>query len=114
MAIFYLPTAGDTIKQHRNKMNGVINHDSVLQGYTELGTTWANEMNFVMNHAPGAGLLARPVDQQSSALTLSYGCPHLNSKEKLQRSHQGSPMYEALVDDNIPPYYTCTVYPFCY
>ena len=32
-------------------------------------------MNFVMNHAPGAGSIARPVDQQSSVLSLSYGCP---------------------------------------
>ena len=30
------------------------------------GTTWAIEMNFVKNHAPGAGLIARHVDQQSS------------------------------------------------
>ena len=33
-------------------------------------------MSFVMNHAPGAGWNA-PVDQQSSALPLYYGCPHL-------------------------------------
>ena len=39
-------------------MNAVKEHDSA----------WANEMNFVMNHAPGAGSLARPVDQQSSAV----------------------------------------------
>ena len=32
------------------------------------GTTWANEINFVMNQAPGVG----HVDQQSSALC--YGC----------------------------------------
>ena len=29
-----------------------------------------------MNHAPGAGSLARPVDQQASALPLCYGRPH--------------------------------------
>ena len=28
-----------------------------------------------MNHTPSAGLIARPVNQQSSALSLSYGCP---------------------------------------
>ena len=28
-----------------------------------------------MNHAPGAGSIARPVDQQSSALPLYYGQP---------------------------------------
>ena len=31
-------------------------------------------MKFVMNHAPGSGSIALPVDQQSSALPLSYGC----------------------------------------
>ena len=36
-------------------MNGVLGHDSVLQGYTGPDTTWANEMNSVMNHALGAG-----------------------------------------------------------
>ena len=32
-------------------------------------------MNVDMNHAPFAGLIARPVDQQSSALPLCCGCP---------------------------------------
>ena len=36
--------------------------------------TWAIEINFNMNHAPGAGSIIRPVDQQSSTLPLSYGC----------------------------------------
>ena len=39
------------------------------------GITWANEMNLVMNHAPGAGSIARPVDLQSSALPLNHGRP---------------------------------------
>ena len=34
-------------------------------------------MNFVTNHAPDAGSIARPVDQQSSALPLCYGCPRV-------------------------------------
>ena len=38
-----------------NEMNGVQGHNFALQGYTGPGTTWDNEMNFVMNHAPGAG-----------------------------------------------------------
>ena len=38
------------------------------------GTTWANEMNFVMNHATGAGSIARPVDQLSSVMPLYHGC----------------------------------------
>ena len=53
-------------------MNSVQGHNSALEGYTAPETTWANEMNFIMNHAPGAGSIARPVDQQSSALPLSY------------------------------------------
>ena len=43
-------------------MNGVSGHDSALYGYTGPGTTWVNEMDFVKNHAPGAGSIARPVD----------------------------------------------------
>ena len=27
-----------------------------------MGTTWANEVNFGINHAPGAGSISRPVD----------------------------------------------------
>ena len=36
------------------------------------GTIWASEMNFDMNHALGAGSIARPVDLQSSSLPLCY------------------------------------------
>ena len=43
-------------------------------GYTRQETTLANEMNFVVNHAPGAGLIAQPVSQQSSVLPLYHGC----------------------------------------
>ena len=32
-------------------------------------------MNFGMNHARGAGSIARPVDLQSSVLPLCYRCP---------------------------------------
>ena len=56
-------------------MNSLLGHDSVLYGYTRLEATWANEMNFGINDAPGAGLIALPVYQQSSELALSYGCP---------------------------------------
>ena len=42
----------------RKKLNGVLGHDSVLQSYTGLGTTWANEMDFVTNHAPGVESIA--------------------------------------------------------
>ena len=45
-------------------MNGVSGHDSALQGFTRLGTTWANEMNVGMNYAPDAG-----------SLPLCHGCP---------------------------------------
>ena len=30
-------------------MNDVLGHDSALQGYIGPETTWANEMNFIMN-----------------------------------------------------------------
>ena len=56
-------------------MIGVLCHDSALKGYTGPGTTWANKIHFVMNHAPGAGTFAQTVDLQSTALILSYGCP---------------------------------------
>ena len=53
------------------QMTGVLGHDSsFVQGFNGPGTTRANEMNFIKNHAPGAGLIARPVDQQSSATTV--------------------------------------------
>ena len=48
-------------------MNSVLGHASTLvRLYCAAGTTWADEMNFVINHAPGARSLARPVDQQSN------------------------------------------------
>ena len=34
-------------------------------------------MNFDRKHAPDAKLIAQPVDPQSSALPLCYGCPCL-------------------------------------
>ena len=57
------------------QMNGVLGHDSALQVYAGLETTWANEMNLVLNHAPGAGPIARPVGRQFSVLPLYHGCP---------------------------------------
>ena len=54
-------------------MNDLSGHDSVLQGYTGPETTWANEVNYVMNHAPSAGSIA--IALQSIALPLCYGCP---------------------------------------
>ena len=36
--------------QNGNEMNAVLGHDTALSGYTEPGTTWANEMSIVMNH----------------------------------------------------------------
>ena len=45
------------------EMIGVLGHDSALSSYTWPETTWANEMNFDMNDAPGAGSMARPVGQ---------------------------------------------------
>ena len=60
------------------KMKRMVFKTTIVQlDYTGPGTTLAIEMNFVMNHAPGAGSLASPVDQQSSMLPLCHGCsPH--------------------------------------
>ena len=44
-------------------MIAVLGHDTALQGYTGQGTTWANEINYDMNHTPGAGSIPRPVGQ---------------------------------------------------
>ena len=54
-------------------MIGVLGHDSVLIRLYWQGTTWANEITFVMIHAPGTGSIDRPVDKQSSALPLYHG-----------------------------------------
>ena len=43
----------------------VLGNDSALEGYTLPGITWANEMKFIMNYAPCAGLIARPVPRMS-------------------------------------------------
>ena len=51
-------------------MNGVLCNDRSLLVNNEPGTTWANEMKFVMHHAPGAGSFAQPVDEQYIALPL--------------------------------------------
>ena len=40
-------------------------------------------MNFVMNHAPDAGSIARHVDQQSSVLPLYHGGPQFYVDLKL-------------------------------
>ena len=53
-----------------------------LQGYTGPRITWADEMNFVVDHATGAGSITRPVDQQSSALPLYHG---RHRKEEVHR-----------------------------
>ena len=42
-------------KKMCDEMNDVLGHNSALQGDIKLETTWANEMNFGMNHIPGAG-----------------------------------------------------------
>ena len=40
----------------KERMNGVLGLDAGLIGYTRLGTTWANEMNFGVSSARSAGL----------------------------------------------------------
>ena len=39
----------------------ILGHDSDLEGYTRPGTTWANDMIYGMNHAPGAGSIAHSI-----------------------------------------------------
>ena len=67
-------------KAHVSDQWSVLGHHAALYGYTGPGTTWANEMNFSMNHAPGAGSIAGFVDLQSSTLSLSFGCPFLSAQ----------------------------------
>ena len=38
-------------------------------------TALASDMNFVMNHASGPGLISQPVYKQPSMLALYHGCP---------------------------------------
>ena len=40
------------------EMTGVLGHHTVLYDYTEPWTIRADEMDFVMNHAPGAVWIA--------------------------------------------------------
>ena len=61
-----------------------------------------------MNHAPGAGLIAQPVNQQSSSLSLYYGCPE-NEHEKIALHY--SCMDQAIAKaDRIP----WRVHDFCF
>ena len=48
----------------QNKMICVLGHNSALEGYIRPAETLANAMNFRMNHAPDAGSIAWPVEQQ--------------------------------------------------
>ena len=68
--------SGLDVKAHhansQNEINGVLGHDSA---FLRLHRARADEMNIFINHAPGAGSMAQPVDQQSSALQLYHGCP---------------------------------------
>ena len=47
-------------------MIGVLDHDSARKA-TRPGTTWANEMNFVMKHIPGAPVCAPAVQHYHCA-----------------------------------------------
>ena len=54
-------------------MNGIIGHDSALAilGRGQPGL----QMNLGMNHVPGAGLKAKPIDLGSRKLPLCYDYP---------------------------------------
>ena len=67
-------------------------------------------MNNVMNYAPGAGSLARPVDQQSSTLPLCYGCPLSMQQENMVVT---SPRQDRLSSTSLPaPQQTSVPAPF--
>ena len=51
-------------------MNAVLGHDSALQGNTGTETTWANEMIFVMNHAPGTATVRPAVQRATTVLSI--------------------------------------------
>ena len=63
--------------------------------FTLVRLCWAadNKMNFVLNYVSGAGLIARPVDQQSSALPLYHGCPPV-------LTYEFNPFLQKLSGDN--------------
>ena len=79
-------------------MNRVLGHDSALYRLYD----HADEMNFVMNDAPGTGSIARPVNQQYSVLPLYHVRPLLNYKNAicklkvLIRVRQSMPSGQAL------------------
>ena len=43
-------------------MNGVLGHDSAHEDYTGPGPTWANEVNFIMEHALNANEINIKID----------------------------------------------------
>ena len=65
-------------------MNGILGLDSALWGYTEPLATWTNEINFDMNHAPGAGSIAQSVDQQSSEIPVYHDRPQTTRREYIE------------------------------
>ena len=48
----FLPVLWHQGPEAQHEINGVLGHNSALYGYSRPETTWANEMNFVMNHTP--------------------------------------------------------------
>ena len=78
---------------------------------------WArdNEMNFVVNHAPGAGSIARLVGQQSSALPLYLWCPIMYPKISLSTTYNlATKPYRSLVCLSfIFPLSNWPLIPFC-
>ena len=77
-------------KRKVHEMNGILGHDSAVYSNSGLEKSWVNGMNFVMNHACGAGLLAPPIDQQSSKLPQNHRCPR-------QREKRLSPLWNTLI-----------------
>ena len=61
----FVDITGDNFKVVLCQIYGVLGQDSAYICYTGPGSTWAKEMNFVMNHASGTG----PGDVQALRVT---------------------------------------------
>ena len=60
------------------------------------GKITANKVNFDLTHAPGAGLITRPVDLQPSALPLCYSCPELREWRWMEEHEEHIEEFECI------------------
>ena len=66
-----------------NKINGVSGRDTALQGYTGPETTWAYEVNCIINHAPGAGSIVQPATMVQPRQTWAHN--DIRQSKELER-----------------------------